>query len=420
MDNATSSSRDIGAGACSGARLFLQGQTQPALIALDRLLLLRELSNAANHHIRQAKISDLPNFFVSAEMARIMETYTAAHKNDEPDKANDVASKFTNEPLENSQIIYDVPMRMAVGGVCDVLVTRLSPGHELHLRIKGAVSVMSENIQFATFRDCEPGSHLDVNFLLLKIDDGQYAFALPKTWMAPFELPSWWFWQFDFNALLPSLSIFKEALPPLPHQLIQYFDTKSFREYVVLPQRDVDFTILNYAETHLGIHFAANKLEEAAYEKKESEASYFGITAPITFLVKIGPLIYFVLSIELWRRVRRLPSGRIVSDKYWFAFETRDWVGWTYSTLYSLLPLLLGLLIYGLFAISQNLGFPLFGRWWTLPGLFTSDFPIIFDATADYFAMVVAGMALLQLLISILTVRKLWQVVSINRREAIR
>lgn len=185
-------------------------------------------------------------------------------------------------------------------------------------------------------------------------------------------------------------------------------------------QRDVDYAILHYAESHLGKYFAGNKLEEAAqqvYEQKENEASYLGITAPIAFIVKIGPLIYFVLSIELWRRVKRLPRGRIVSDKYWFAFETKDWGGRVYSTLYSFIPLLLDLLIYGLFAISQNLGFPLFGRWLTFTGLLTLNFPYAFGATADYFALVIAGLALIQLFILILTVRKMYQVVTVNRRE---
>jgi hypothetical protein len=142
--------------------------------------------------------------------------------------------------------------------------------------------------------------------------------------------------------------------------------------------------------------------------------------APVTFLVKIGPLIYFVLSIELWRRVRRLPSGRIVSDKYWFAFETRDWVGWSYSTLYAFTPLLLGLLIYGLFAISQRLGCLLFGRWVTLTGILTLSFPVVFGPKLDYFALGIAAVALLQLLILIISVRKLYNVVAANRREPLR
>jgi hypothetical protein len=342
--------------------LYLQSETLPALIALDKLILLRDLSGGAHFHVRDAKIKDLPNFFSEAIIAQINETVKEDERQDEPEasRTEKVPSKFTGELLQNSQILRDVPMGMAIGGVCEVLVTRLSPGHEFNFTtntvVAGTYSAMSEDVQFATFRGCEPGLSLDFRILIFKVDDEQHAFAIPRAWLVqfqgpptPFGLPYFQFREFDQVAAL------------LPQAMAQYADFNFAGEYVILHERAVDYLILNYAETHLGKHFAANKLDEAAqqvYEQKENEASYFGITAPVTFLVRIGPLIYFALSVELWRRVRRLPSGRIVSDKYWFAFETKDWVGRIYSTLYAYVPLLLGLLIYVLFAISQGLGFP--------------------------------------------------------------
>jgi hypothetical protein len=406
--------------------LYLQSETLPALIALDKLLLLRDLSNVIHNNIRDARINDLPNFFSGAIMDQLDETIQEDERQDGPEaaKKEKVPSKFTAELLQASKILRDIPMRMAIGGTCDVLVTKLSAGHEFNITTNAAVtgtySVASEDIQFATFRGCAPGLGFEFRILIFKIDDGQYAFAIPRSWPEQFRVPPT-----PFGLPYPPFREFDQVVPLLPQPMAQYADFDLGGEHVILHEKAVDYLILHYAETHLGKHFAANKLNEAAqqvYEQKENEASYFGITAPVAFLVRIGPLIYFALSVELWRRVRRLPSGRIASDKYWFAFETKDWVGWTYSNLYAFTPLLLGLLIYVMFAISQGLGFFLFGRWVTLPGVLTLNFPFIFGASVntDYFALGMVAVLLLHLIILVLTVRKLARVVAANRREPIR
>jgi hypothetical protein len=95
--------------------------------------------------------------------------------------------------LQNSQILRNVPMRMAIGGVCEVPVTRLSPGHEFNFTtntvVAGTYSVMSEDVQFATFRGCEPGLSLDFRILIFKVDDEQHAFAIPRAWLEQFRAP---------------------------------------------------------------------------------------------------------------------------------------------------------------------------------------------------------------------------------------
>jgi hypothetical protein len=196
-------------------------------------------------------------------------------------------------------------------------------------------------------------------------------------------------------------------------------------EHVFLHAKAVDYFILSYANSQLGKYFPANRLDDATqqlYEQKERDASYFGISAPNTFLIRIGPLVYFVLSFELWRRVRRLPRGKIVSDKYWVAFETKDIVGRAYGYLYAFAPLLFGVLIYGLFVISQGLGLIVLGRVVTIPGLLSLDFPIALAPgwiAADYFALVIAlAVVPVHFFILLLTVHKLADVVSANMQRA--
>jgi hypothetical protein len=186
-------------------------------------------------------------------------------------------------------------MRMAIGGVCDVLVTRLSPGHEFNLTVNiivtGHYSVMSEDISFATFRGCEPGASRNAQILIFKVDDGQYAFVMPRAWTSQFQLPTpSWFYDFDIFLFNSDFEEFKEVVALLPQPMAEYANFDFPGGYIALHKRAVDYLILNYAETHLGKHFAANKLDDAAqqvYEQKENEASYFGITAPVALLVEI-------------------------------------------------------------------------------------------------------------------------------------
>src|SRR5690242_19641178 len=76
-------------------------------------------------------------------------------------KAETSPSKFTRELLPRSLIFRDVPMRMAITGTCDALLTQLSPGREsqfVTFYIVGEIyTVKSEQVQLASFLRCEPG-----------------------------------------------------------------------------------------------------------------------------------------------------------------------------------------------------------------------------------------------------------------------
>ena len=150
-------------------------------------------------------------------------------------------------------------------------------------------------------------------------------------------------------------------------------------EYVYVHGKGLDYFILNFANLQLGKRLTPDRIDDAVqliYEQKEKDASYFGIHASSVQLIRFGPAIFFLFLFELWRRVRRLPNGKLSSDKYWFAFETSDVLGRVYAYLWAISPLLLGILIYVVFATSQSLGWTVFGRVVSLPGLLTLSFPL--------------------------------------------
>jgi len=117
-----------------GMTLYQHNQTLPALVALDKLLVLRDLSSGTRLYVRDAKMKDLPNFFSGAVSEQLDEIIKEDELEDEPEprKSDKTPSKFTEELLQNSQILRDIPMRMAIGGTCDVLVTRLLPGRNFN------------------------------------------------------------------------------------------------------------------------------------------------------------------------------------------------------------------------------------------------------------------------------------------------
>src|SRR5258705_7531536 len=104
-----------------GISLYQQHQTDSKLVALDKLLALRHLTAEKHLHalVRDAKVRDLPRFFVDAESESFDELAAEFNAEDKlstsaENKEPETPSKFTEEPLSRSHIFSDVTMRMAL------------------------------------------------------------------------------------------------------------------------------------------------------------------------------------------------------------------------------------------------------------------------------------------------------------------
>jgi len=262
-----------------GINLYQHNQTFPMLVAVDKLLALRHLTVGNHLLIRDAKLSDLPRFFSDAQL----ESFNEPMERTESDSTSSQPSpsKFTPEPLQQSQIFRKVPMRMAVGGTCNVLVTKLSSGQEYHfitnLIVGEVYRVKSEDVQLATFFRCESGPNAELQVLIFKLDDGQFAFGLPRSLEEQFFSSPLGFSNYPLGELGQTLKL-------LPSPMQEY--VRFSEEYVVLHAKAIDYFILSYANAQLGKYFTADRLDDATqqlYEQKERDASYFGISAPNTF-----------------------------------------------------------------------------------------------------------------------------------------
>lgn len=406
-----------------GFTRYDQIEVEGKLIAFDRLLALRRITASPNFlSTRPAKTKDLPHFFTSALIEQFNEPIGDENESQKQrdQKATPPKSQFDDTLIPSSNVIVDIPMRMAVSGTCDALVTQLSPGTDFHfitmMMVGQVYSVSSDQTKLVNFHSCQPGPDSSFQALIFTLDDGQSAFAISENLETAFLGPR--------NGRIFTNYPFGETdkiTTLLPNALKNYVDL-SRENFAVLHARAIDYLILKFANYRLGKHLTPDRLDDAIqqiYEQKEKDASYFGINASSTQFIRIGPFVYFLLSFELWRRVRRLPSGRFSSSKYWFVFETKDILGRMYSFLYAMTPLLLSITIFAVFAISQGLALIVFERVISVQGIFTLTFP---RALApgwygyDSFAIALLFFIPLQLIVVVLTSMKLRRVVLANLR----
>lgn len=370
--------------------LFAHNQALSNLIALDKLLALRQIAKSVpSLKTDKLILKDAPQFFFKAsedfseELQKLEEKLDAeideALKEDldsKPgEKKTDSELQKFNEPIDRAGILKDVPMRLAVGAVCDVVVTQLLPGRQFTFAtlqvVSGFYTVKSEDTRLFSFSRCAPGQPKEFNALIFSLPNGQAAFAIPRSLEE--EFPGLKVGPLFRAYIFQDVDGVKKFLPP---QIAKYADLDG--SFVTLHIRAIDYFILNYARFRIGKFFRADEVESAAeklYEEKEKDASYLGLTTTSTNLVRLGPLIFFAFSFVLWLRVRLLPIRKLRSDEYWFVFETNDWVGRAYAYLSAVAPFLFGIIVYVLFAVSQNLAQPMFGYMVSLQGLLRLEFP---------------------------------------------
>lgn len=401
-----------------GKGLHERNELGGKLARLDQLLALRWLTALSKDvHTRDARTKDLPQFFSTASREEL--DWLIDKFNQEENATSPPPLKFGSTLISNAKIALDVPMRMSVNGTCDVLVTQLAPGEIFHVVTWAVVgssnAISSDRVKLASFYRCLPTFGGELQVLIFALDDDQYAFAIPISLEEEFlgfkKPPGFGSFALQNEVRVPEL---------VPDALKPYVRLED--RYVYVHGKAIDYFILNFANMQLGKRLTPDRIEESVqllYEQKEKETSYFGINASSAQLIRFGPVIYFLLSFELWRRVRRLPNGKLSSSKYWFAFETSDFLGRVYAYLWALAPILFASVIYLLFATSQGLGWTIFGRVVSLSGLLTLSFPVAPPrgwVSSDDLAFGVLLFVPVQFLISIVTARKLLRVVNANLR----
>jgi hypothetical protein len=380
-----------------GMGLFAHNRAVSNLATLDKLLALRFLTSQNDAELRQATLIDLPDFYLNALRVSFQELHATRER--------DVISRFTNQPIKNVNIRVNLPMRLALGGVCNVLVGQLLPGASVPLTSTMGISVLkSEDGQLISFGEC--GSNSELNVFVFHPDSKRFIFLIPQFLGDQFR---------RLDARIPmvewQLSSISNLKKTLPSPLGQYANLNG--PFLSLAIRDVDNYILSYAHARLGKFFSASVIETAAQElfaEKEKDASYFGITMSTTLFVRFSPLVLFALSFVLWLRVRRIPNVELHSNQYWFAFEADHWAGYGYAYLCAFAPLIFAVMTYALFVISQDGELTIFNY---AIGLGMTNLPKGWGYT-EFNVDWIAFVALLHFVILVFATKKLVQIIRAN------
>lgn len=298
------------------------------LHGLDKLLAIREVLVPAKSGQPFTK-RNLPEYFARAAE----EASAPTSDGTDPYYTHILDSRgFTEEEISQGSILQ-VSSRL-VQRNCDVARFKLSSGKTLEyatFQIVGKIyHSESSDAVFGVLDQCFDG---DRNFVVLK-SGSDYVLALPKSFERDFAplAPPPPFKSFPFAEQ-------DKITASLPKELASYINLPA--DMVTIHIRAVENYILAHATRRHGKYYAPAEIEQAVnalYDEREAQTVLFGISAKPSLLVGLGPLLIFIISFEMWRRVRRIPfgSGNAV---FWFATDTGDNLGRATAYVYSFLPL---------------------------------------------------------------------------------
>lgn len=322
-----------------------------ALEALDKLIVTREVSYKKNKEPKPLKFSDIPNFFERA----IEDILESDMQGFDPD------SYERNFPDRDASSGTTFSHHMRLTGRCTIAQVELMSGHTFkfttYINITRSFSVPSQSVSVLFFsRSCTVGAARDFSALIFR-DNEHVAVALPTSLLRVFPTlsramsegaiggPS----HFPFQ----QLEVTRALLPAFLYHYARFDDA-----YDIVHIREVEESMLRHAITVLNRYFAFAELDDAIsklYDNKKETAALFGVTLEVLHLLRLGPILLFGITFELWRRIRQIPPAKLHTEKLWFALDTGDMIGKITAWLMSLFPFLASLGIYTVFAYSQEL-----------------------------------------------------------------
>ena len=191
-------------------------------------------------------------------------------------------------------------------------------------------------------------------------------------------------------------------------------------DYHIIHMNAIEAQILQHANTRLNCFYRAEQIEEAIsalYEDKKEGASFFGINLNADLILRIGPIVLFGLTFELWRRIRRIPVGRLQSEQVWFPLDTEDLIGRIAGYFLSVFPLVVTGVMYFTFAYAQGLGITIGSRTISLETIMNLELPSESEigwAQRDFWAFVLLLFLPVHALMLIATSVHLLRIVNAN------
>jgi hypothetical protein len=318
------------------------------LQSLDRLLAIRQVIYKPPDQSHPLTKFEVPAFFHLASE----EAMAPWPNNQDPHQVELIEKRgFTREAVPQSYVKDDVAMR-GDAGTCAAAIVTLLPGTKFNFATFEVVGktywVNSENTQFVTL-SCDNDEAFAFFIFHAGSDD---VVGIPE----------------DFQQLFPGLSLpppFKsfelyqlnELKQQLPQFVRKYATLK--KPFVVMHLRAVEHAILSYANQKSARLYSLSDFDLAVdnlYQEKEGRTQFYGMAFDLLMIIRLIPLILFLLAWEMWRRLRQLPQRIFETKVYWTPLDTNDALGRAAAIFYAVVPLAAGIAAMWTFAVSQGLG----------------------------------------------------------------
>jgi hypothetical protein len=224
--------------------------------------------------------------------------------------------------------------------------------------------------------------------------------------------------QGSFDLMGPnSLKVNADYLSHLPEKLQNYahFD----KSYVVVSQEFVETVILNKAQQFTGEIYSPQDLNKAIndfFKLGHLRAGFYGLQLEHMTFLKLAPIVIFLLTYLLYRRLRVIQSNLDVVTEPWVLAHIDNRLDEILVYFYIVAPVLFAVIVFSLFADVQGIGLVILGRAVNLRLLFEGSVPVLFgDYTTDYFAIFVFVLFVGNVVMLIFIEKYLWEIMQYDK-----
>jgi hypothetical protein len=319
------------------------------LASVDSLLAIRDLASQPVVNGTPLLRRDLPDFFSKAQD----EASAPTKDGTDPNYIETQEQRgFTSEKIEGAYIVQ--------------VASRV-----LHMRCHAAIIPIKEGtpLTFVTNR---------VVGKVYKIDSGQAKMIVLDRCFSDEGHEGFFVLTSGHDTVVAYSASFENQFPPIapprPFESFPFYDTAKVIDLLPEPIRQVyrpggkmitnhvaafDQAILDYASMRHDRFYSPDDFAVAAsrlFDEQEKPGSLFGLNAQPHILLDLGPIAFFMVTFELWRRTRKLVPGQHVTV-FWFASDTDDVLGRLAARLYALLPIICCIAVYVSYGLATGASF---------------------------------------------------------------
>lgn len=347
---------------------------------LDKILVLRNVVDQYQHKWSPLLWSDLPRFSRRALVEYLKATSARAHANiqDAPleEKYRELIDRYSKRPVERAYIVRSVPMRTSYKLSCDVAIF-VGPVGEVFVFGATHIATGDHRIDGSKIRmaihelGCGERFIESQSAILIELEDGS-----DLIWLSLKDVDSFPGLQSDLWSDLNRVKLDNKFFESFPENLRKHLEQD--KEYQAFDRRVIDAKIMRLAQLETGTIFGIGEFEKAIselFKVREETANLLGVPVAHLFFIRVVPVLFFIMTFTLWRRLRMLNPRRLSSDQPWFILDLDDTWGKIFAYFYAFTPLLMGIWVWGLFAYAQRATLILFDRVISVQNLLALEFP---------------------------------------------